>query len=170
VEAALLAGDTALARELLSARSYPSDLQDRAAALAARIDEAFAQADGILIPFIPGSPVIETTARLNGVLSQRFLVDTGASLTTIPSATADRLGLSSGSARHREVTTAGGVVTAWEAALDSIVLEDEAVSDLTVLVLDIPDNPDLGLLGMNFIRHFEMDLDNQKGTLMLRPR
>jgi clan AA aspartic protease (TIGR02281 family) len=170
VEAALLAGDTALARELLAERSYPSDLQDRVAALTARIDEAFALAEGILIPFTPGSHVIETTARLNGVLSQRFLVDTGASLTTIPSATADRLGLSSGSARHREVTTAGGVVTAWEAALDSIVLEDEAVSDLTVLVLDIPDNPDLGLLGMNFIRHFEMDLDNQKGTLMLRPR
>lgn len=170
VEAALLAGDTALARELLAAGTYPSDLQDRATALAARIDETFAEAEGILIPFTPGSPVIETTARLNGVLSQRFLVDTGASLTTIPSATADRLGLSPGSARHREVTTAGGVVTAWEAQLESIVLEEAVVNNQIVLVMDIPDNPNLGLLGMNFIRYFEMDLDNQKGQLMLRPR
>ena len=97
-------------------------------------------------------------------------MDTGASLTTIPSATADRLGLSSGSARFREVTTAGGVVTAWETQLESIVLEEAVVTNLTVLVLDIPDNPNLGLLGMNFIRYFEMDLENQKGQMMLRPR
>jgi predicted aspartyl protease len=68
------------------------------------------------------------------------------------------------------VETAGGVVTAWEARLESIILSDVAVTDLTVLVLDIPDNPNLGLLGMNFIRHFEVDLDNRKGRLMLRPR
>ena len=61
-------------------------------------------------------------------------------------------------------------MTAWEAELESIVLEDEVVTGLTVLVLDIPDNPELGLLGMNFIRNFEMDLDNQKGQLILRPR
>ena len=59
---------------------------------------------------------------------------------------------------------------AWEARLDSILLEDATVADLTVLVLDIPNQPDLGLLGMNFIRNFEMDIDNQKGQLVLRPR
>jgi clan AA aspartic protease (TIGR02281 family) len=170
VEAALLAGDTALARELLAAGSYPDSLQDRAAALAARIEEAADLAEGILIPFTPGSNAIVTQARLNGLLSQRFLVDTGATLTTIPTAAADRLGLSSGSARRRRVTTVGGEVTAWEVRLESIVLADTAVTDLTVLVVDLPDNPTLGLLGMNFIRHFEVDLDNQKGELVLRPR
>jgi clan AA aspartic protease (TIGR02281 family) len=169
VEAALLAGDTVLARELLAAVSYPESLQDRAAALGARIDEATALAEGILIPFTPGSGAILTEARLNGLLSQPFLVDTGATLTTIPTATADRLGLSSGSARHRQVNTVGGVVTAWETRLESIVLEDTVVTDLTVLVVDIPDTPELGLLGMNFIRNFEVDLDNQKGELVLRP-
>jgi clan AA aspartic protease (TIGR02281 family) len=170
VEAALLAGDLTLARELLAAASYPDDLQDRATALAARIDEAFSLSNAIVIPFTPGSGTIETHASLNGLLSQRFLVDTGASFTTIPSATADRLGLSPGSARHRRVTTAAGTVTAWETRLASIVLADQPVTDLTVLVLDIPDHPDLGLLGMNFIHHFEVDLDNQKGQLLLRPR
>jgi clan AA aspartic protease (TIGR02281 family) len=170
VEAALLAGDTTLARELLAAVSYPEVLQDRALALGARIDEAAALAQGILIPFTPGGGAIVTEARLNGLLSQRFLVDTGATLTTIPTATADRLGLSSGSARHRRVKTAGGEVIAWETRVESIVLADTAVTDLTVLVLDIPDNPNLGLLGMNFIRNFEVDLDNAKGQLMLRPR
>jgi clan AA aspartic protease (TIGR02281 family) len=170
VEAALLAGDLSLARDLLAAGSYPDDLQERATALAARIDEAFSLAGAISIPFTPGSGTIETEARLNGLLSQRFVVDTGATFTTIPSATADLLGLSAGSARRRQVTTAGGVVTAWETRLESIVLEDQVVTDLTVLVLEIPDNPDLGLLGMNFIRNFEVDLDNQKGRLILRPR
>jgi clan AA aspartic protease (TIGR02281 family) len=170
VEAALLAGDLSLARDLLAAGSYPDDLLDRATALAARIDEAFSLSGAISIPFTPGSGTIETEARLNGLLSQRFVVDTGATFTTIPSATADLLGLSSGSARRRQVTTVGGLVTAWESRLESIVLEDQAVTDLAVLVLDIPDNPDLGLLGMNFIRNFEVDLDNQKGRLILRPR
>ena len=170
VEAAFLAGDTTLARELLAAASYPESFQDRAVALGARIDEAAALGQGILIPFTPGGGAIVTEARLNGLLSQRFVVDTGATLTTIPTATADRLGLSSVSARHRRVKTAGGEVVAWETRVESIVLEDTAVTDLTVLVLDIPDSPDLGLLGMNFIRNFEVDLDNAKGQLMLRPR
>jgi clan AA aspartic protease (TIGR02281 family) len=170
VEAALLAGDFSLARELLAAGSYPEELQERATALAARIDEASSISGAIVIPFAPESGAIVTEARLNGLLSQRFLVDTGTSLTTIPTATADRLGLSSASARRRRVETAGGVVTAWEARLESIILSDVAVTDLTVLVLDIPDNPNLGLLGMNFIRHFEVDLDNRKGRLMFRPR
>jgi clan AA aspartic protease (TIGR02281 family) len=170
VEAALLAGDLSLARELLAAGSYPDDLQERATALAARIDEAVSLSEAIVIPFTPGATTIAIEARLNGLLSQRFRVDTGASLTTIPTATADRLGLSSASARWRRVETAGGVVRAWVAQLESIVLADVAVNDLTVLVLDIPDNPTLGLLGMNFIRHFEVDLDNRKGRLLLRPR
>ena len=170
VEAALLAGEIALADDLLAAGTYPAALQERATALAARIDEAAALAEGILIPFTPGSTVIETEARLNGLLRQLFVVDTGATLTTIPTAAAERLGLSAGAARRRQVTTAGGTVTAWEARLESVILADVAVTDLTVLVLDIPDNPDLGLLGMNFIRNFEMDLDNQKGQLVLRPR
>jgi clan AA aspartic protease (TIGR02281 family) len=170
VEAALLSGDISLARELLAAGSYPDDLQERATALAARVDEAFSLSEAIVIPFTPGDGTIATEARLNGLLSQRFLVDTGATFTTIPSATADRLGLSPGSTRRRQVATIGGTVTAWETELESIALADQAVTNLTVLVLDIPDNADLGLLGMNFIRHFDMDLDNQKGQLVLMPR
>ena len=36
--------------------------------------------------------------------------------------------------------------------------------------LDIPDQPDLGLLGLNYLENFRMDVRTEEGLLLLEPR
>ena len=73
---------------------------------------------------MPGARQIPVTASLNQGTSQDFIVDTGASMVTIPYSTAADLGIII-TVRNprRTVYTAGGVMYAPEVVLDSITLE-----------------------------------------------
>ena len=45
-----------------------------------------------------------------------------------------------------------------------------ATTDVKALVLDLPNQPDVGLLGLNYLSRFRMDLNTEKGILILEPR
>ena len=100
-----------------------------------------------------------------------FIVDTGASMVTIPFSTARILGISI-SVRNprRKIFTASGELYAPEVVLDSITLEGHETYNVRALVMDIPNQPGLGLLGLNYLRRFRMDLNTDDGLLMLAPR
>ena len=86
--------------------------------------------------------------------------DTGASMVTIPSSTARDLGLVVDTrSPMRKVITAGGVQYAPEVMLSSITVEGWEVNNIKALVLDIPNQPDLGLLGLNYLEQFRMDMN-----------
>jgi predicted aspartyl protease len=70
----------------------------------------------------------------------------------------------------RKVFTAGGVKYAPEVTLFSITVEGWEVTDLKALVLDLPNQSELGLLGMNYLRRFRMDINTENGVLLLEPR
>jgi aspartyl protease family protein len=108
---------------------------------------------------------------LNRSTNQKFIVDTGASLVTIPRSTAEELGLELDASNPlRKVYTAGGVKYAPEVTLFSITVEGWEVTDLKALVLDLPDQAEWGLLGMNYLRRFRMDINTDNGVLLLEPR
>jgi len=67
------------------------------------------------------------------------------------------------------VATAGGLKEAWEVNLASIELGGWVVYNLKALVLDIPHHNQTGLLGLNFLEKFRMDLNTEKGILLLEP-
>ena len=118
----------------------------------------------------PGARSIPAKATLNGDLAQDFIVDTGATTTTIPSATARDLGIRITPATPRRmVSTAGGRVEVPEVRLSSVDLSGARVLDLDVLVLDIPGQPGLGLIGTDFLRHFRYQVNTDEGTLLLEP-
>jgi clan AA aspartic protease (TIGR02281 family) len=171
VQLALAENDWAGAEELLAVREYPSSLDDKVRNLQTQISELKAQEGKIVINFTPGTQQIPLTAVLNRSANQKFIVDTGASLLTIPRSTAEELGLEL-DARNplRKVYTAGGVKYAPEVTLFSITLEGWEVTDLKALVLDLPDQPEWGLLGMNYLRRFRMDINTENGVLLLEPR
>jgi aspartyl protease family protein len=123
-----------------------------------------------VIQFAPGTRAIQVAATLNNSYEQQFIVDTGASTVTIPSSTAERLGLTIGNNPRRRVTTASGIIEAPEVVLPSITVNDYEVDDVTALVIDIPNQPDLGLLGLSFLDRFRMDLNVEQGVLILEPR
>ena len=171
VELALAENDWAQAEELLFKREYPSTLNDKVRNLQAQISELKAQQGKIVINFTPGNRQIPLTAVLNSNAYQSFIVDTGASLITIPQSTADALGLEVGASNPlRKVYTAGGVKYAPEVTLSSITVEGWEENDLKALVLDLPNQSEWGLLGMNYLRRFRMDINTDNGVLLLEPR
>ena len=124
-----------------------------------------------MIPFTPGSGQIPVSATVNGRIQQGFLVDTGASLVTIPPSTAESLGIRIDSGTPKRVTsTAGGPRIAYEVVLSSVTLEGWTVYNVKALVLEIPDHPALGLLGLNYLHRFRVEVNNERGLLLLKPR
>jgi len=171
VQLALADNNWAEAEGLLEMKEYPPALNDKVQNLRNQISELKAQEGKIVINFIPGNRHIPVSALVNGSVDQNFIVDTGASMVTIPRSTAEYLGLAvdEGNPR-RKLITAGGVRYAPEVTLDSITIGGWEVAEVKALVLDIPNQPDLGLLGLNYLEKFRMDLNTEGGTLLLEPR
>jgi clan AA aspartic protease (TIGR02281 family) len=173
VELHILNGDWEQAERLLYMRDYPPSLQDRFSLLALRISEMKGEEEQIVIRFPDRSSRIIVTAVMNGTSYQDFLVDTGASMVTIPSSTAETLGLETVEGYHgrsRSVSTAGGVVTAREVIINALEIDGWTEYDVRALVIDMPDQPRLGLLGLNYLGRFQVDLKPDEGTLKLIPR
>lgn len=174
VELVLMDGDWATAEQLLAQRSYPPTLLDKRERLAAWIADLKGQVGKIVINFPPGATRIPVAAVANGALAQNFLLDTGASMVTIPYATAQALGLSyvneGGHGVDRMVATAGGMVAAREVIIPSLEIGGWVEYKVRALVMDLPGQPGLGLLGLNYLSRFQMDLRSDQGRLLLTPR
>jgi len=171
VKLALTEDDWETAERILQAKEYPPALRDQVRSLQAQISELKGQQGKIVIRFEPGTRQIPVTASINQGTSQEFIVDTGASMVTIPFSTARNLGIVI-SVRNprRKVFTASGELYAPEVVLDSISLEGFETYNVKALVMDIPNQPGLGLLGLNYLRRFRMDLNTDDGLLMLAPK
>ena len=171
VQLALADNNWAEAEELLAGREYPASLKDKIQNLQNQISELKAQEGKIVINFTPGSRQIPLTATLNRSSYQQFIVDTGASMVTIPSSTAEELGLAVDNRNPmRKVFTAGGVKYAPEVTLSEITIEGWEVNGIKALVLDIPSQPGWGLLGLNYLQQFRVDINTEAGILLLEPR
>ncbi|QSA96313.1 TIGR02281 family clan AA aspartic protease [Methylococcus sp. EFPC2] len=102
-----------------------------------------------------------TQGLINGK-SVRMMADTGASTVVIPEKIARRIGLKSG--RPVTVKTAGGIVQAYETALDTLTLGRIEIRQVAAMI-----NPamqdDFALLGMNALSLLQFSQEN--GTLVL---
>lgn len=171
VELALAGGDWRTAESILGARRYPSALADLVKVLSARIAELKGHEGKIVIRFTPGSRIVPARAVLAGRFEQDFIIDTGASRTTVPESALRALGIRvPASAPRITVNTAGGTLSVPTMILPSISLGGWEVRDVDVLVLDLPDQPALGLLGLNFLDRFHVSLNVEDGVLVLEPR
>jgi clan AA aspartic protease (TIGR02281 family) len=171
VELALAFFDWPTAERLLSMQTYPAELANQVKVLQNQIATQKSEAGKIVIRFTPGSDQIPVTAVLSSDVQQSFVVDTGASMVTIPRSTAQKLGLTSNrSSVRRQVHTAGGTIEAEAVVLPSIELDGWQLDNVEALVLDLPNQPGVGLLGLNYLRRFRMDLNSERGTLTLAPR
>ena len=81
-----------------------------------------------------------------------FLVDTGASLVSVPESLADRLGLERQAPIRLE--TAAGTVQGWMTRLDEVRLGDIVQHDVRAAIN--PGRHEAVLLGMSFLRDLEM--------------
>ena len=171
VQLALAENNWAEAEEILAMKEYPPSLNDKVQNLQNQIAELKAQEGKIIINFTPGTRYIPATATLNRALEQRFVVDTGASMVTIPLSIANRLGLTiDDSNPMHKVFTAGGVKYAPEVNLTSVTIDGWEVNGVSALVLDLPSQPGWGLLGLNYLHRFRLDINAETGVMLLEPR
>ena len=171
VEVAVLDRDFVRAADLLDSRRYPESASDKARTLARVVEEGLRDQEAVTIRFHPGDKLIPVDAVLNGTYRQKFFIDTGATTTIIPSAAVAALGI-----RIDNSTpvvgfqgVAGGDM-AYQVPLESIDIEGQKVFDVRVIVYDLGDDENAGLLGNDVLRHFQVDLDVVKGVLKLRKK
>lgn len=124
------------------------------------------------IPMEKHGQVVIIEAMLNGKTAAKFVVDTGASYTMISSAVAKELDIDVTQAqRTMPFQTANGMIQAPLTNLESITVGGLEIKNLTAAVHDaVPDPHVAGLLGLNFLSNFRMDIDTQKGLLHLEKK
>lgn len=124
------------------------------------------------IPFEKQGQVVVIEAMLNGKTPAKLIVDTGATFTMISAATAKELAIEPNeSARRLPIQTANGVIQAPLTSLESINVGGVEMKNLPAVIHDaLPNSQVAGLLGLNFLSNFRMDIDTQKGLLHLEKK
>jgi clan AA aspartic protease (TIGR02281 family) len=123
----------------------------------------------VAVPLIRAGNAFLVRALMNGRREVLFVVDTGASYTTISTGLARELGISFGSGSPMvTIATASGIIRAPIASVESIQVGGAEARDVQVTVLDLPGALQVaGLLGNTFLSRFHVQLDAMQGVLTL---
>ncbi len=97
----------------------------------------------------------------------RFLVDTGATLVTLPATEAKRLGIDYRRGQQTVSQTANGRVLVYRVRLDTVAVGSMTLTAVDAVVHDSP-GLDIALLGMSFLNRTEMRREGANLTLTKR--
>ena len=124
------------------------------------------------VPMERHGSVALVQATLNNKRSVKFVVDTGASYTLISNAVAYDLGIELGAnPKTMPFQTANGLINAPITNLESISIGGLEIRNTMIAIHHaVPDPQIAGLLGLNFLSNFKMDIDTQKGFLHLEKK
>lgn len=168
VEAALAEDNRDKAKALLRQRDYPAPWKDRVRQLESRI-QAEEDRDVVTIPLTVAEDQMCVEALLNGSYLQTFIVDTGASRSCIPWSAAEALNMPvDETSPIAGIVTVSGILVTNEVTLQSIELSKFRRDNLTVLLVDLPLHPDVGLLGMDFFGKYRIEVDKPNKILKLK--
>jgi aspartyl protease family protein len=126
-------------------------------------------------PARPGGSRIVLTASSGGHFTREgningraalFMVDTGATLVSLGSTDAERLGIDYRSGQPLRMATANGVVMGWQVKLPSVRLGDVEVREVDAVVS--AGSMPYVLLGNSFLGRFSMRRDNEQMVLERR--
>ncbi|MFQ5852689.1 MAG: aspartyl protease family protein [Candidatus Binatia bacterium] len=147
--------------------TIPREFRDKATGITPREIPVYPK--GASIPLKPESQLIVIEAVVNDRLQGDFIVDTGSNYTAISWATAEELEINLDENQPRiSIQTANGVVEVPVVALDSVEVSGMRVDDLWATVYDFTQDKSIsGLLGLNFLSFFRMEVDPENGTLFL---
>lgn len=125
----------------------------------------------ITLNFDPQASLIRLRVTLEHEYQKSTLMvfDPGASITVITPQLAEALGYELSQTRSTtSIYTAGGMVRARQLTLPSLSLYGEGLESVEVLCSPLPQGIGAdGLLGLNVLRHFKINLDFASGVLIL---
>lgn len=109
-------------------------------------------------------------AQIDGGLRVNLLVDTGAAITAIDRGVLQQAGYDM-NVEQQYFATANGVVAAPVLTVNELRLGEATVGNLSVGALSLNMSGDVvGLLGMNFLRHYDFRIDQTRRVLILDRR
>ena len=120
------------------------------------------------IPFTPGLPVL-VSVKINGAGPITLILDTGADRTMVAPEALQRLGISTGNGPRgilKGVTGASYVDAVW---VNSVEVEEAKVGPLLIIAYDGDLKNADGLLGRDFLAHFNVTIDSKEGVVTLSP-
>jgi clan AA aspartic protease (TIGR02281 family) len=120
------------------------------------------------VPFEKRGPSVLVPGRVNGQPIGYFILDTGATFTSVSRSVADRLGIVSGGGTVR-LATASGAIQAPLALLDEVDIGGAVAHHVPAVIHDLPGVPSavVGLLGLSFLERFRVSLNLTSGVLTL---
>ncbi|MFI4923045.1 MAG: TIGR02281 family clan AA aspartic protease [Burkholderiales bacterium] len=107
-----------------------------------------------------------TDGSINGA-TVKLLIDTGASMISLNSSEAKRIGLNYLNGQHGQVSTANGLVPVYKVKLDTVKIGDITLNNVDALVHE-GDNLPIVLMGMSFLNRVEMKREGSQMTLIKR--
>jgi clan AA aspartic protease (TIGR02281 family) len=98
-----------------------------------------------------------------------FIIDTGATYTSISEEMADQLGLDLENAPKIRITTANGRIEVPKVMIDTLSVNGLEAHNVEATVIQVrPGSSFHGLLGLSFIRQFVLTIDPQAGQLIFQ--
>lgn len=105
---------------------------------------------------------------INGKLGVNFILDTGATYTSISRSTARKLGLDLNYANKVSLKTANGVIQVPRVKLDSININGLEAKGVEVTIHEMPAAQNItGLLGLSFLEKFTVTIDKKNNRIVL---
>jgi clan AA aspartic protease (TIGR02281 family) len=122
----------------------------------------------VQIPVQTRGTLILVPARVNGQALGYFILDTGATYTSISRTAAESLRVRGGGGRVN-LSTAGGVIQASLVLLDEVDVGGAVTHNVAAVVHDLPNVPStiVGLLGLSYLERFRVSLDLTSRLLIL---
>ncbi len=158
-------------RVYLMARAMDPGLGPEVDAALEEIEESIRRREALVLKIPEGSTTIQTDAVVNDRATYRFIIDTGATFTSISREMAQGLGYPLGPGLEQVlIGTANGVVSAPIVLLDSVNLQGYSVRNLKAVVLPQRAMSTVGLLGLNFLDHFRYSVDAGRREFRLEKR
>jgi clan AA aspartic protease (TIGR02281 family) len=123
----------------------------------------------VSIPIQRRGTSILVPARVNGTPVGVLILDTGATYTSLSSALARQLGVTTSGNSTVRLATANGVIQVPLAVLDEVDIGGAVAKHIPTVIHDLPGMPATiaGLLGMSFLERFRMNLDISSGVITL---
>jgi clan AA aspartic protease (TIGR02281 family) len=120
-----------------------------------------------------GNVIILNNVNINDRARVKFIFDTGASYTTISTALAKQLGISTANLDTIKIQTASGYINAPKIILRKIEINGITAHNVEAIIADLPLHSSgnagnlAGLLGLSFMKDFKVTVDRKNNHIIL---
>ncbi|MDH4379513.1 MAG: TIGR02281 family clan AA aspartic protease [Vampirovibrionales bacterium] len=124
---------------------------------------------GIVIPLMNQTNALMVSAKLNDRATGTFVVDTGATYTSISQELADSMGPGLRYVGTVRITTANGQIDVPKVVIDRIRINNLEARNVEATVINLHKGGSFsGLLGLSFLRNFQLTINPKSNQLVFR--